>query len=250
MNRFKEISMGIAAMLIVPAININASPNDIAGKPTSLTIEVVQQQKQITVKGKVTDSADEPLAGASVQIQGTNQGVITNADGNYTITTKQGAMLQFSYIGCKLQTVKVTKAQINVQMEEDANMLNEVVVTEFGLKRVQRGIGSSVQKVTADEIAESGRDNFITALQGRVSGMNVVSSSGAPGASTQVTLRSITSLSGSNQPLYVVDGIPMNNSSFSASSGMAVEDVYSSRTLTSHHVVMTLIPKISKASQY
>lgn len=231
MNRFKEISMGIAAMLIVPVISINASPNDITDKPTSPATEVIQQQKQITVKGKVTDSADEPLAGASVQILGTSQGVITNADGNYTITAKQGATLQFSYIGCKPQSVKVTKTQINVQMEEDANMLNEVVVTEFGLKRVQRGIGSSVQKVTADEIAESGRDNFITALQGRVSGMNVVSSSGAPGASTQVTLRSITSLSGSNQPLYVVDGIPMNNSSFSASSGMAVEDVYSSRTL-------------------
>ena len=231
MNRFKEISMGIAAMLIVPAISINASPNNIAGKPTSPATEVMQQQTQITVKGRVTDSADEPLAGASVQIQGTGQGVITNADGNYTIAAKQGAILKFSYIGCKPQSVKVTKAQINVQMEEDANMLNEVVVTEFGLKRVQRGIGSSVQKVTADEIAESGRDNFITALQGRVSGMNVVSSSGAPGASTQVTLRSITSLSGSNQPLYVVDGIPMNNSSFSASSGMAVDDVYDSRTL-------------------
>ena len=82
MNRFKEISMGIAAMLIVPVISINASPNDITDKPTSPATEVIQQQKQITVKGKVTDSAHEPLAGASVQILGTSQGVITNAVGN------------------------------------------------------------------------------------------------------------------------------------------------------------------------
>jgi TonB-dependent SusC/RagA subfamily outer membrane receptor len=82
------------------------------------------------------------------------------------------------------------------------------------MKRISKAVGSSVQNVNAAEIAVSGRDNFVTALQGRVAGMNVGSTSGAPGASTNVVLRSITSISGNNQPLYIVDGIPMNNSTF------------------------------------
>ncbi|MCD8031984.1 MAG: SusC/RagA family TonB-linked outer membrane protein [Bacteroides sp.] len=231
MNRPQRILMALAIMLILPNMSMKANYNDVADASIFTSIEAVQQQNQITVKGKVTDPSGEALVGASIQVQGTNQGVISDFDGNYTITVNSGSNLLFSYLGYKPSIVKANKTQIDVILDEDTNMLNEVVVTEFGLKRVQRGIGSSVQKVTAQEIAESGRDNFITALQGRVSGMNVVSSSGAPGASTQVTLRSITSLSGSNQPLYVVDGIPMNNSSFSASSNMAVADVYSSRSL-------------------
>ena len=110
-------------------------------------------------------------------------------------------------------------------MTEGANTLQDVVVTaEFGMKRVARTVGSSVQNVKAQDIVESGRTDFISALQGRVSGMSVVSSGGAPGASTTVVLRSATSLSGNNQPLYVIDGIPMNNTSFNPTSGLAVED--------------------------
>lgn len=111
-------------------------------------------------------------------------------------------------------------------------MLSEVEITaEFGMKRIARSVGSSVQNVKAADIIESGRDNFISALQGRVSGMNVSSSGGAPGASTTVTLRSITSISGNNQPLYVVDGIPMNNSTFDPTSFADAGENFSSRNL-------------------
>jgi len=104
---------------------------------------------------------------------------------------------------------------ISVSLTPDVQMIEDVVITsEFGMKRVSRAVGSSVQNVKASDIAESGRDNFITALQGRVAGMNVGTTSGAPGASTSVVLRSITSISGNNQPLYIIDGIPMNNSTF------------------------------------
>jgi len=201
----------------------------------------VQQQTGKTVKGTVIDASGEPLIGVSVIVQGTSIGAVTDQFGAYSILL-QGDIegggnptLQFSYIGYKTVTIPVKKNVIDVTMEEDAKALGEVVITaEFGLKRVASSIGSSVQNVKASDITDSGRDNFITALQGRVSGLNVVSSGGAPGASTTVTLRSMTSLSGNNQPLYVVDGIPMNNSSFNPSSGFVRvngTDQYASRGL-------------------
>ena len=192
-----------------------------------------QQQSRITVKGNVIDADGEPLIGVSVSIKGTTNGVLTDANGNYTITANSGSTLVFTYVGYKTQSISIgSKNSINVTMESNATELGEVeIVAEFGLKRVARAIGSSVQNVKASDIIESGRDNFISALQGRVSGMNVVSSGGAPGASTTVTLRSLTSISGNNQPLYVVDGMPMNNSSFNPSSGFAKADAYASRSL-------------------
>lgn len=192
-----------------------------------------QQQTRITVKGKVIDTDGEPLIGVSVSIKGTTQGVLTDANGDYAITASSGATLVFTYVGYKTQSIVIgQKNTIDVTMESNATELGEVeIVAEFGLKRVARSMGSSAQNVKASDIIESGRDNFVTALQGRVSGMNVVSSGGAPGASNTVTLRSITSLSGNNQPLYVVDGIPMNNSSFDAASMFAKADVYATRTL-------------------
>ena len=186
---------------------------------------------QTRVTGTVTDENEEPIIGASIQIKGTGQGTVTDVKGNFTLSVPSGRILVVSYVGMKSQEV-APKATLKIVMEEDATMLGEVEITaEFGMKRVARAIGSSVQNVKASDIIESGRDNFITALQGRVSGLNVVSSGGIPGASTTVTLRSLTSISGNNQPLYVVDGIPMNNSSFNVSSGFAVADVYSSRYL-------------------
>ncbi len=117
-------------------------------------------------------------------------------------------------MGYITKTVDPTNNMV-ITLDEDSKMLGEVEITaEFGMKRVARSVGSSAQNVKAADIINSGRDNFITALQGRVSGINVTSSGGTPGSSTTVTLRSLTSISGNNQPLYVIDGIPMNNSTF------------------------------------
>ena len=145
------------------------------------------QTKKIT--GKVIDATGEPVIGANVVEKGnTGNGTITDIDGNFTLSVPAKAELQISFIGYKTATVKVgNQSAITVTLEDDSNMLGEVEITaEFGLKRVARAVGSSVQNVKAQEIAESGRDNFISALQGRVSGMTVTSSSGAPGASSNV----------------------------------------------------------------
>jgi TonB-linked SusC/RagA family outer membrane protein len=169
-----------------------------------------------TVTGFVVDAnTNESLPGVNVVIKTTTRGTSTDVRGFYTINVAPGQILVFTSIGYTPQEVTVgTANQVDVKMVSDVMALGEVVVTEFGTKRVERSIGSSVQTVKASDIIESGRDNFITALTGRVAGMNASTSSGSPGASTTVVLRSVTSISGNNQPLYVVDGIPMNNSTF------------------------------------
>jgi TonB-linked SusC/RagA family outer membrane protein len=170
-----------------------------------------------TVTGTVTDaSTNETLPGVNVIIKNTTTGTSTDPNGNYSISVAPGQVLIFSSLGYATHEVTVGAGnRISVGLSPDVQMIEDVVITsEFGMKRISRAVGSSVQNVKASDIIESGRDNFITALQGRVAGMNVGSTSGAPGASTKVVLRSITSISGNNQPLYVVDGIPMNNSTF------------------------------------
>ncbi len=171
----------------------------------------------LSIKGKVHDASNnEPLPGTTVVIKGTVTGTITDGEGEYSIHASSGQILVFSSVGYRSKEIKVEKnVTIDVALETDVLKVEEVTVTaEFGMKRLSRAIGSSAQNVKASDITESGRDNFVSALQGRVAGMNVSSSGGAPGASTTVVLRSITSISGNNQPLYVVDGIPMNNSTF------------------------------------
>jgi TonB-linked SusC/RagA family outer membrane protein len=180
-----------------------------------LSQSIYAQPKIVT--GTVTDATtNETLPGVNVIIKNTTTGTSTDPFGNYSINAAPGQILVFSSLGYANYEVTVGAGnRISVGLTPDVQMIEDVVITsEFGMKRVSRAVGSSVQNVKASDIMESGRDNFITALQGRVAGMNVGSTSGAPGASTTVVLRSITSISGNNQPLYVVDGIPMNNTTF------------------------------------
>ena len=192
------------------------------------------QTKSVT--GTVVDaSTSSPMPGVNVVVKGTAIGAITAMNGAYTINgVSPGQVLVFSFISYATQEVTVGAAnRYDVSLSTDAVSIGEVVVTgEFGMKRVARAIGSSVQTVKAADIIESGRDNFITALQGRIAGMNITSTSGAPGSSTTVILRSITSISGNNQPLYVIDGIPMNNSTFDpVGSVPSAAEYYSSRNM-------------------
>ncbi|MDR2293448.1 MAG: SusC/RagA family TonB-linked outer membrane protein [Prevotellaceae bacterium] len=186
-----------------------------------------------TITGTVIDENDEALIAVSVFVQGTKIGTFTDANGKYTLNNvPEKATLVFSSIGYTAQSIAVgDRSIINVTLVEEASRLEEAVVTaEFGLKRVARSIGSSVQNVKAEEIVESGRDNFITALQSRIAGISVTSSGGTPGSSTNIVLRSVTSISGSNQPLYVIDGVPMNNSTFDPL-GFAGPELFSARSL-------------------
>ncbi|MCX6334982.1 MAG: SusC/RagA family TonB-linked outer membrane protein [Bacteroidia bacterium] len=190
-----------------------------------------------TLTGTVVDaSTNSPMPGVNVVVKSTAIGAITAMNGAYTISgVSPGQVLVFTFIGYTPQEITVgTQNRYDVSLSSEAVTVGEVVVTgEFGMKRVARAVGSSVQTVKAADIIESGRDNFVSALQGRVAGMNISNTSGSPGSSTNVVLRSITSISGSNQPLYVIDGIPMNNSTFDplGSIGSSSLEYYSVRNM-------------------
>lgn len=176
------------------------------------SMQVMGQEK--IVSGKVTSAEDGlPLPGVTVKIKGTTLGVMTNTDGNYSIKATPGQILVFSFISSVSQEQVVgTTARINIILKQDSKGLIEVAVTAFGVKQQVRGLGYATQNVKAKEIVESNQPNIVNALQGKVAGVQINNSSGAPGSSASINIRGGSSLSGNNQPLFVVDGIPIDNS--------------------------------------
>jgi len=172
--------------------------------------QALAQEK--TVTGRVTGEDGAGMPGVSVLIKGTRLGTSTNTDGRYSIRASVGQVLVFRQIGTAPEERTVGAADvINVQLKRVATSLDAVVVTALGETAVKRSLGTSQQSVSGATIADAQRDNFLSALQGRVAGVQVNSSSGVPGASTQITIRGVSSISSSNQPLFIVDGIPMDN---------------------------------------
>ncbi|MEH6408685.1 MAG: carboxypeptidase-like regulatory domain-containing protein, partial [Leeuwenhoekiella sp.] len=167
-----------------------------------------------TITGTVTDASGMPFPGVSVMVEKTNQGTVTDFDGKYAISATSGDILTFSYLGMTTQEIKLAKQLIlNVILQEDTQQLNEVVVTALGIKKEKRSVGYSVQEVNSDELTRNSSANVLSGIQGKVAGVTINSSSGAAGAGSSIIIRGITSLnpSADNQPLFVVDGIPISN---------------------------------------
>jgi TonB-linked SusC/RagA family outer membrane protein len=176
---------------------------------TSYFVEA--QNKRITGTIKEADTG-LPIVGASVSVVGTKSSSSSGFDGDYSIEAKEGDILLFSYIGFKTIRLKVTGTTVNVKMDTETSTLNEVVVIgSLGRALDKSSLGYSVQTVKGQEVADTQRPNFANALQGRVAGLTVTSSTGAPGASATIQLRGVNSISSSNTPLYIVDGLPVNN---------------------------------------
>ena len=159
-----------------------------------------------TVKGTVISGSDnEPLIGASVMVEGTKNGVVTDLDGNFAISAKNGQTLEVSYLGFITQKVKVTGSVINVTLFEDKQSLDEVVVVGYGVQKKKLVTGATVQ-LKGDDIAKLNTTNPLSAMQGQTPGVNIVSTSGQPGASMSVTIRGLGTV-GNSQPLYLIDGV-------------------------------------------
>lgn len=183
----------------------------------STLFSLVLSAQENTVKGKVIDENGAPMLGVTIQIKGTNSGTTTDFDGLYTINADQGSTLIFSFVGYAKKEVPVTSSTINVTMSPDQNSLDEVVVTAFGIERETRSLGYSVSKVEADDVNLTGNTNAIQGLQGRVAGVQISQSSGTAGGGVDILIRGITSINPerNNQPLIVIDGLAMDNSTFS-----------------------------------
>ncbi|QEM05238.1 SusC/RagA family TonB-linked outer membrane protein [Mucilaginibacter rubeus] len=166
----------------------------------------------VSLKGKVTDEKGEPIVGASVKIKNTSAGSVTNGSGVFSLNYTGQGTLMVTAIGFTSQEVKLTgQVQINVALAEDNKVLNEVVVTALGIKRDKRILTYSSQEVKAESIAQSKEPNLVNALAGKVSGVQVTSSSGTPGSSARIVIRGATSFYGENGPLMVIDGVPVDN---------------------------------------
>lgn len=171
------------------------------------------------VSGKISNADGEALPGVNVVIKGSQQGTITDVDGNYTIPASDDDVLVFSFIGYTTAEEAVgTRSQINVSLTENIEALSEVVVTALGLSQEKKAISYSVQEVASQEIMQSREPSVVDALNAKVAGVQVVRQGGAAGAGSSITIRGFSSVSGTNQPLFVIDGVPMNNS-FSSTLG-------------------------------
>ncbi len=172
----------------------------------------VMQAQNRTVKGTVSDAQGEPIIGANVVIVGGTKGVITDLDGKYSIQVPEnGAVLKFSYIGFKTKSFNVVKGKnvLNVTLEEDAVMLEQTVVTAMDLRRDEKSLSTAFQKMDVESMTENRDAGFVNMLAGKVAGLQVISK-GAAGSAT-VRIRGANSISGNNQPLYVIDGVPIIN---------------------------------------
>ncbi len=174
--------------------------------------------QSITVKGVVRSSEDGlPLPGVGVvtNIKNSTVGSITDFDGNYEIKAEMNSVLVFSHIGYSTQKVVVTSNVINVTLMAGES-LNEVVIAAHGIKKERKSLGYAVQAVKADELLEGNQSSMVNGLQGKVSGVTVVNSGGAPGSSAIIMIRGGSSITGNNQPLFIVDGLPIDNSTTSS----------------------------------
>ncbi|MDB0022766.1 SusC/RagA family TonB-linked outer membrane protein [Flavobacteriaceae bacterium] len=169
-----------------------------------------------SISGTVTDENGVPLPGATVLVEGTQNGVSTDFDGNYSINASSGDTLVFSFVGYSSQSVVVgSSATVNVSLQPD-NALSEVVVTALGVKRNVKAVGYSITQVDGEELSDNKTTNAINALQGKVAGVVVNGSAMGAKGSSRVIIRGASSLNGNNQPLYVIDGITINNDNLGA----------------------------------
>ena len=170
---------------------------------------------QQSISGIVTDESGVPLPGASIIIAGSSDGTSTDFDGNFTISAEIGDTLVIGYVGYSNSEVLIDGSSISVSLSP-SGALDEVVVTALGLTRDKKSLGFAVQSVDSQKIVDSNENNLVNALQGQISGVQIQGSASTLGGSSRITIRGSNSFLGNNQPLFVVDGVPMDNSNFSS----------------------------------
>lgn len=183
-----------------------------AASPEVNALRSVEQAK-VTVKGIVLDENGEPIIGASVVDASGKNGTVTDANGNFTLEAPKGTTLKISYLGYTPTTVAASGTTVRVVMEPSNNDLNEVVVTALGIKREKKALGYAMQEVKTEGLTENKNFSVANMLQGKVAGVQISQSGTGLGGSTRIVMRGLNSLSGNNQPLWVVDGMPISDNS-------------------------------------
>lgn len=172
-------------------------------------------QETKTIKGMVRDVTGEPLIGASVIEKETNNGVITDVDGNFTLTVPADATLSIAYMGYATREIHLAKRKkqgdLRVTLREDSQQLKEVVVTAMGIKKDTKRLGYAVSTIESDEIVKAGATNFASAMYGKAPGIRITQTQGGSAGAVSINVRGLTSITGNNQPLIILDGVPIRN---------------------------------------
>lgn len=183
----------------------------------SLAETTVANNIAIAITGTVRDASGQSLVGVTVTVKGTQRGTQTDLNGKFSIDANIGEVLVFTYLGyVKKEITIATPAQLTVLLDEDSKQLSEVVVTALGIKKERKALGYSVTEVKGDELTQAREPNVMNDLEGKVAGVNVSPTAGGPGSSTNVIIRGVSSLTQTSQPLYVINGVPMENNPNSA----------------------------------
>ena len=183
------------------------------------------------VSGNVSDDSGMPVAGVNIIVQGTTTGTQSDFDGNYSIMTDQGSVLTFTYLGYSTVSETVGSSDtVNVTMSENVAELDEVVVTALGISREKKSLGYAVSEVSGEEMEQRTEGDVARVLSGKASGVQITSASGTSGSATNVVIRGYTSINGSNQALFVVDGVPFSSDT-NAQGGFLSGNIGSSRFL-------------------
>ena len=203
--------------------NISLQPNGASARDhfKAISKTAVRFVNQATVSGRVIDDAGDPLIGVNVIVKGTAIGTATDLDGNYTLEVPdEASILVFSYTGHATQEIVVgDQSEINVTLSVDARQLSEVVVTALGIEKDQKTLGYAVSRIKPDELTENRSSKFMDVLQGKVAGVNITSLGSGPQGSSKIRIRGVSSFGGNNSPLVVVNGVPIDNSSFGVQRG-------------------------------
>ncbi|MBP1651397.1 MAG: TonB-dependent receptor plug [Bacteroidetes bacterium] len=209
MKRTLRLTKACSATGIVLGLMLATGIQTAVAAP-SLSTYAARQQRDIT--GIVRDVQGNPLPGVTVTLKNSNRGTKTDVSGTYRIAAGTGDVLVFSYVGFTSKEITVgAETTVSIVLEETVKGLNELVVTALGIRREARSQGYAVSKVQGADMTKAREISVANALEGRVAGVNSTPPSTGPGGSSRVTIRGNSSLSGNNQPLYVIDGIPMNN---------------------------------------
>ena len=212
-NLFKTITRHLLSVMLTTTLLIGANLSGLGSTDQSGLQGNSQSQQGNSVSGKVTSGTDNTgMPGVSIQLKGTTKGTVTNGDGNFNIEVPGGkAVLIFSFIGFKTQEVQVSgQKSLNVVLAENIQTVDAVVVTALGISRKEKSLGFAVAKVSGEEMSRVVQENAINALTGKVAGVQI-NSTGGTGSSVSMVIRGAKSLSNDNQPLFVVDGVPVSN---------------------------------------
>lgn len=203
---FRKASLGLCLVLATGLV----FPQSVLA--SSEATVMVTQQKTLKVSGQIVDADGLGLPGVNIAVKGTTTGTISDMDGNYSLEVPADAVLQFSFMGYRTESIHVNgKTKLNVEMKEDSEQLDEVVVTALGMSREKKALGYAMTEIKGDDIAKVNVVNPINGIQGKVAGVQINMGNSGPQSSQRILIRGNTSLGGNNQPIFVVDGVIIDN---------------------------------------